>query len=129
MDIPYLKQSLDFPSNNEFLSRKEPACQCRRCWFSPLVWEDPTCRAVIKLVSYNCQACALEPKKHNYWSPACPRAGAQQREKPLQRGDCATQLEKSPQSNKTQHSWKLRRSINKIIKQSLVYWVLTLMSQ
>ena len=76
-------------------------------------------------MSYNYQACALEPKNHNYWSPECPRAGAQQQEKPLQweawvpqleSSLLSLQLEKSPHSDKTQYSQKINKSINKIIK-------------
>ena len=50
-----------------WLSGEESTCQCRRHGFYP--WSRKILYAVVtKSVSYNCWACALEPRSHNYWA-------------------------------------------------------------
>ena len=50
-----------------WLSGEESTCQCRRHGFDP--WSRKILYAVVtKSVSYNCWACALEPRRHNYWA-------------------------------------------------------------
>ena len=51
-------------------------------WVWSLVWEDPTCCGATKPVHHSYWACALEPRRCNYWART-PRAHARQ-EKPLQ---------------------------------------------
>ena len=47
-------------------SGNESSCQCRRCSFDPLSWEDLTCHQATKPVHLNYQARALERGSRNY---------------------------------------------------------------
>ena len=63
-----------------------------------LIREDPSCHRATKPVHHNYWTWALEPRNCSYWAlkPMCPRAWAQQQEKPLQGETHASTEEYSP---------------------------------
>ena len=75
-----------------WLSGKESACQCTRRGFDLWSGKIPHAMEQLSPCATTTWVCALEPGNRNFWShvpqlltPTCPRAGAPQREKPLQR--------------------------------------------
>ena len=61
-----------------------------------LIWEDLTCRRATEPMHHNYWACALEPREPQLPKPECPRAHAQQKEKPPQWEAHTPQLKSSP---------------------------------
>ena len=91
-----------------WLSGKESACQCRRPGFDTWSGEIPhaaqqpsLCATVTEPVLWSPGATTTEPTRCKYRSPG---ACAPQREKPLQREACTSQLEKSPRSSQWEKS-------------------------
>ena len=79
--------------------------QTTRVW--SLGKEDPTCQGTPNPMYQNYWACALEPRRHNYWSPhTVEPVLRRQQEVSLQWETLALQLESSPHSQlkESQHS-------------------------